>query len=95
MGRTLEQPIPVIAHHVGDTTIIHMFGSIRKAAFATRVDPKIIKACCRGDRIEAKGWTFYYENTIGAAVLIVEATTLIGRSGTKHKVGEKWVGFCS
>lgn len=73
MASAFKPPLPVIGWHRRNPEIIYHFDSINKAARFTNSDAKSVMQVCKLERIQAKGWCFCYDGTIGAALLKKEA----------------------
>ena len=70
MASAFKEPKPVLAHVVGQDNIVYLFESANKAAAFTHADAKSILQVCRGQRKSAMRWDFYFQETIGAQILL-------------------------
>lgn len=74
MASAFKEPKPILAHVVGQDNIVYLFDSAARAAAFTHADVKSILQVCRGQRKSAMRWNFYFQETIGAQVLLGAAS---------------------
>lgn len=73
MASAFKPGVPIIGWRTRNPETVYFFDSINKASKFCNVDAKSVLLVCRGDRLQAKGWHFYCDCTIGAAVIKKEA----------------------
>ena len=73
MASSFKPGVPVIGWRRRNPEIIYHFDSLNKAAKFTNTDTKSVLLVCKLERIQAKGWCFCYDGTIGASLMKQEA----------------------
>ena len=74
MASAFKEPKPILAFVIGHVQTVYLFDSATKAAAFTHADVKSILQVCRGQRKSAMRWNFYFQETIGAQVLLGAAS---------------------
>lgn len=81
MASAFKEPIPILAHRIGNPLVVYLFNSANDASVFTKADVKSIMQVARGTRRSALNWNFYMQASIGAQVIHGAATKLVTPMG--------------